>query len=78
MAEILDEEYDFYAHRTRYPWGLWLDGQTWRLTRGIDFQVDVPSMRTTVYNAGRARGLKVRTTAENGTCIVIRADQQPF
>jgi hypothetical protein len=46
-----------------YDWDQWLDGSPWLLTRGEDFEIDIPSMRAAASRAAKARGLRVRTSA---------------
>ena len=74
MAERL-ENYEFgkaSGRPPKYPWDEWLDGSTWRITRGADFDGKVVSMRKMVSLAGRQRGLRAETRIE-GDSLIFRA-----
>lgn len=47
--------------RSQYNWDEWLDGQTWLLRRGEDYNVSTDVMRANVSKAAAARGMKVQT-----------------
>lgn len=69
MAEVV-ETYKFKAERAGVDWDRVLDGQTWFLERGVDFDAAIPteSFRGIAYAAGRSRGLKVQVNkAVNGS-----------
>lgn len=81
MAEQVDFDWD-ERHTTRgrlpkYPWDTWLDGNTWAITRGEDFDLKEESLRAAVSAAARTRGLKARVhrvdTDENVEHYVIQA-----
>jgi hypothetical protein len=74
MAERL-ENYEFNAMggpSPKYPWDEWLDGSTWCITRGADFDVKPFSMRSAVQGAGERRGLRIQTQIK-GDSLVFRA-----
>jgi hypothetical protein len=60
VAELPDPGRD---GKSKYPWDQWLDGRVWLLEKGEDFRISVPSMQSSVTNAARARGLKVKMRA---------------
>lgn len=53
-----------------YPWDDWLDGQPRRLLRGSDFRCQVQEMAALTRQAGRRRGLLVRTSTRDGSLIL--------
>jgi len=61
------------GRKGKYEWNLWLDGNIWKLTRPDDFQSNVNTMRNGAKQAGKARGLKVRTTVVDDDTLVIQA-----
>lgn len=59
MAEVVSDFPDHIpSHGNNiYPWSKWLDGQVWKLVRGVDFQCKPTSMRmAAVYASNRRRG----------------------
>jgi|GEM_PF-2956172 len=63
MAEVL-EGHDFRTGHgnSKYPWSEWQDGQTRKITRGDDFDVEAKVMQGQI----KVRGSKVqRLTATN-------------
>ena len=72
MARV-DNEFDWPpVRRGRYPWGEWLDGQTWRLKHKHDFNCKIESMRITVCTQARRLGRRART-AVDGDDLIIQA-----
>jgi len=75
MAERL-EDYEFSrivgGRPAKYPWEKWLDGSTWRITRGADFNGKVVSMRKMVAHAARGRDMRVETQID-GDSVIFRA-----
>jgi hypothetical protein len=61
------------GRKGKYDWDLWLDGNIWELKRPVDFQGNSNSMRNGAKQAGKIRGLKVRTTLVNDDTLVIQA-----
>jgi hypothetical protein len=60
--------------RSKYPWAEWLDGSTWKLRRGEDFQTTGESMRATAVKAAQAAGKNIRTqvtTDQDGTEVLV-------
>jgi hypothetical protein len=58
---ISDSGFEFHRGLSRYPWNQWLDGNIWELTHGLDFVVDVKTLRVLCYFAAKRRRKKVRT-----------------
>jgi hypothetical protein len=60
MAERIDE---FSPRRLGrpplYPWAEWVDGSTWRITRGEDFEVTAKSMVANLYSHAYRQGLSL-------------------
>lgn len=73
MAERL-KSYEFSGVGiTTYPWDEWLDGSIWRLEKGRDFECRYNSFRSHVHVEAKKRGLRVRTSGETATTLVIQA-----
>lgn len=66
MAEVA-EAYKFKSERLEVDWDKVLDGQTWFLERGVDFDMETPqeSFRNLAYLAGKKRGVKVNKSKKN-------------
>lgn len=64
--------------RTRkYPWDLWFDGQIWKITSGVDFQI-TPSMMERVIRTRASRWHKAArvqhvTDATGRGCLLFQA-----
>ncbi len=75
MAERL-EHYEFGNNKAgrplKYPWDEWLDGSTWRITRGTDFDAKPSSVRSEVYRSAYQRGLRIESRIE-GDSVIFRA-----
>jgi len=73
MAERL-ENYEFgkaAGRPTTHPWDEWLDGSTWRITRGTDFDARPSSIRQEILQTAKRRGLEAETSVE-GDSVVFR------
>ena len=55
----------------KYPWAEWLDGSAWKLTRGVDFEPTVATMRQRVLAQAQAQHLKA-TTRTNGDTLYLQ------
>lgn len=74
MAERLDI-FDFDAaspSRKGHPWEEWLDGNPWRLARGVDFQGTTINFVSTAWKRAAERGRGLRTH-RNGDVVVLQA-----
>jgi hypothetical protein len=59
---------------SQYDWDGWFNGKVWQLDAGEDFTSKIASFRSTIAEAARVRGIKVRTaTVNDGKSIVIQA-----
>lgn len=68
MARIL-EDHDF--KRGTYPsWSRWFDGQIHELTVGVDFNGDPKKAQSSVYQAAKAAGVKVKTDRTDTTLVI--------
>ena len=76
MAEVL-EDYDFPKwgpQECLYPYDEWFDGQILKISIGIDFNCTIESMRGSLFNTAKKRGIKIRTTKKGDTIIFQRRD----
>ncbi len=55
-----------------YNWSRYLDGNIWKLTRGVDFFSECSSFRGAVYSAASRAGLKVRVNVDGDAVTVQR------
>jgi len=55
----------------KYPWDQWLDGSTWQLVQGEDFDCSVLTITTTLRDVARRRGIQISVFRENETTIVV-------
>jgi hypothetical protein len=46
---------------SQYPYDKWLDGRVWEIEQGIDFNCEVKSIRSMLFNAAYRRDLVLRT-----------------
>ena len=80
MAKQLDNDYDFRQNRKgrpeKYPWGQWVDGNVWELTKGDDYQCTTPSMVTQIHLKATARRLRARTSVTE-TGLVLQFYKVP-
>ena len=63
MAVIVNES-DFPSAQQRgrkaiYDWDLWLNGEYWKLTKGVDYVNDPRGLRSAARQAAKKRGLNV-------------------
>ena len=63
MAVIVNEsDFPSKSHRWRtalYDWDLILNGEYWKLTKGIDYKGDPRGLRSSAIQAAKKRGLNV-------------------
>jgi len=60
----------------RHPWDTWLNGETWKLVQGVEFQTSVGSMGRMVREAADRRGLRVFVRTSNKRCdryVVVKS-----
>lgn len=83
MAEVVDDRVmnfvgRYVTHsRRKYPWHKWLDGKTWRIAKGTDFEPSVESLKRAAYLAAARRGLNVSFVNEGAGVLFIRATKEP-
>ena len=74
MAEIL-EEFDFSLHQRgspgKYPWSEWMDGQIWKVKRGVDFEVSTLSFAGFLRGHAKRKGKTVKA-ARFGDYVVFQ------
>ncbi len=75
MAEVLDEIPAWVfrrgpGRRESYPYDEWLDGRVWELHAGVDFTVNIRTMRSQVKKAAARRGCEVVCEHDGETLIV--------
>lgn len=59
---------------SKYPWDVWLDGETRTLIRGEDFDISPASFRNIVLQAADRRDLLV-STSRSGDAVTIRVER---
>lgn len=76
MAEVVpSEEAGFYQIQElwTYPWEQWMNGETWKLTYGVDFLSLYPSkFRDKVKYVARKNGIAVHTRIK-GDVLYVQA-----
>ena len=70
MSEVVEDVLWQDRMPGKYPWNEWLDGRSWKLTKGEDFHIQPESFRATISVTAKRRGLKVRTKAFDGGMFV--------
>ena len=70
MAEVL-EGHDFRTGHgnAKYPWDEWQDGQTRRIVRGEDFDVEAKVMQGQIKVRGSKVGLKTATNVQGDAVV---------
>lgn len=71
MARVVEDSAIETHTNNVYPWGDWLNGKTWELTKGEDFKCTMNSMRVQAYKHASKRGGRVKTKI-NGLTFYIR------
>ena len=78
MAEKISE-WDFPSEQQAgrkaiYDWDLWLNGEYWKLTKGVDYVNDPRGLRSAARQAAKKRGLNVFfSQADKGNTAFICA-----
>jgi hypothetical protein len=79
MAEILTEFPKSVQRTESYDWESWFDGVPRVLSQGVDFTTKVDSFRSSAYQAGKRRGVKIRVhTYADGKRIAIQSLTSPL
>ena len=70
MAEVLDA-HDFRSGHgnAKYPWDEWQDGQTRRIARGTDFDVEAKVMQGQIKVRGAKVGRKTATNVQGDAVV---------
>lgn len=71
MATVLTS---FPNDDSRYPWGKWLNGSIWKLTRGVDFECEPNSIRAQAIRIALRGGLKLKSSVA-GNEVVLQASK---
>lgn len=73
MAQTISE-FNFQASNAGvgYPYGDWLNGAIWELSRNADFGATPKAMQAMLRKAAKKRGLKLRAKS-SGDKLVIQA-----
>lgn len=76
MAKVV-KEYAFKdgrKGRQRYPWELWMNGQTWALEQGVDFDAKPISFANNAKSfAKRNDSIKEVLAQVEGTTVYVKA-----
>lgn len=62
----------------KYDWDKYLDGNIYRVTRGVDFDCQVTGFAQGVRNMAKEYGLYVRIRREGDDSLVFQASTEPF
>lgn len=57
----------------KYPWNEWLDGSSWRLIRGEDYDIEDNNMRMQVRGAAKRRNLQVIVVSPSAGVVELQA-----
>lgn len=58
------------SRRTYYDYEKLFDGRIWRLDRGVDFNATTKSVRSSICEQARNRGLIVETRVDGDSIVV--------
>ena len=69
------DEIEFRVPISKYAagWQRWLNGSTWALTPGEDFDCSIPAFRAHTYYIARTYGITIRTRIQDGL-FYLQAD----
>jgi hypothetical protein len=62
-----------WGTRFVYPWNTWLNGESWTLEQGVDFQQTAKSFRDQVYIAAGRRGITCNVHRESEKVFTVQA-----
>lgn len=57
--------------RIHYPWSLWLNGDVWQLTQGVEFHCTPGALRSMAYRAADRRGGKLETALKGPQLTLV-------
>ena len=73
MAEVVDDSFiPIERTKGKTRWDQFLDGQTWRLVRGVDYNIQLSAIQM-LTRAARAKGKRIRTSREGDGVFYVRA-----
>lgn len=55
-----------------YDFNSWLNGEEWKLTKGVDFELEPERFRVYLQNQAAKRGIKAATRVR-GDCVHVKA-----
>jgi len=59
--------------KSKYDWDTILNGKTWELSQGVDFEMAPRTFVAHVHGTAKRRGLKARTHTKDERTIIVRA-----
>jgi len=59
--------------KSKYDWDTILNGKTWELSQGEDFEMEPRTFVAHVHGTAKRRGLKARTHTKDERTIIVRA-----
>ena len=59
--------------KSKYDWDTILNGKTWELSQGVDFDMAPRTFVAHVHGTAKRRGLKARTHTKDERTIIVRA-----
>jgi hypothetical protein len=59
--------------KSKYDWDTILNGKTWELSQGEDFEMEPRTFVAHVHGTAKRRGLKARTHTKDARTIIVRA-----
>ena len=74
MREVTFEFPPAGGGTAKYPWDKILNGQTWELVQGEDFEMEPRTFVAHCHGTAKRRNMKVRTHTKQNT-IILRAFQ---
>lgn len=72
MATVLAEftPRNLGGRPTKYPWLQWFDGNIWRLTHGVDFDLKLTSFRPSAITMARKLGYRLRYQVDYANGVI--------
>jgi hypothetical protein len=70
VAKVVSKPPPVANRHYRYPWDEWLDGRTWELTAGVDFDCDVLTVVSAARQAANRRGGFANVVTHGGNVYV--------
>jgi hypothetical protein len=70
MAKVVNAPPPVANRHYRYPWDKWLDGRTWELTAGVDFDCEIVTIISSARQAADRRGGGIKAVTHGGKVYV--------